>query len=76
MRMQRAFPGAHRVESRMDPQLTSQIVPAEEIKVIEECLVRLAEDTGGNYVLLLDKSGQVITAQETPHARILPPWVR
>jgi Roadblock/LC7 domain. len=63
MRMQRAFPGAHRVESRMDPQLTSQIVPAEEIKVIEECLVRLAEDTGGNYVLLLDKSGQVITAQ-------------
>ncbi|ABQ88635.1 Roadblock/LC7 family protein [Roseiflexus sp. RS-1] len=61
--MQRAFPGAHRVESRMDPQLTSQIVPAEEIKVIEECLVRLAEDTGGNYVLLLDKSGQVITAQ-------------
>jgi len=52
-----------KVEYRMDPQLTSQIVPIEEVKVIEECLVRLAEDTGGNYVLLLDKSGQVITAQ-------------
>ncbi|WP_299450670.1 roadblock/LC7 domain-containing protein [uncultured Pigmentiphaga sp.] len=47
----------------MDPQLTSQIVPIEEVRVIEECLARLAEDTGGNYILLLDKSGQVIASQ-------------
>jgi predicted regulator of Ras-like GTPase activity (Roadblock/LC7/MglB family) len=47
----------------MDPQLTSQIVPIEEVRVIEECLARLGEDTGGNYILLLDKSGQVIASQ-------------
>jgi len=47
----------------MDPQLTSQIVPTEEVRQIEECLARLVEDTGGNYVLLLDKSGQVIASQ-------------
>ena len=47
----------------MDPQLTSQIVPIEEIRQIEECLARLVEDTSGNYVLLLDKSGQVIASQ-------------
>jgi predicted regulator of Ras-like GTPase activity (Roadblock/LC7/MglB family) len=47
----------------MDPQLTSQIVPIEEVRVIEECLARLAEDTSGNHILLLDKSGQVIASQ-------------
>ena len=47
----------------MDPQLTSQIVPTEEVALIEECLTRLIEDTGGNHVLLLDKSGQVIASQ-------------
>src|ERR687886_690462 len=47
----------------MDPQLTSQIVPIEEVRQIEECLARLVEDTSGNYVLLLDKSGQVIASQ-------------
>jgi predicted regulator of Ras-like GTPase activity (Roadblock/LC7/MglB family) len=47
----------------MDPQLTSQIVPSEETARIEECMARLVEDTGGNYALLLDKSGQVIAAQ-------------
>jgi len=46
----------------MDPQLTSLIVPAEELAAIEECLQRLVEDTGGNYALLLDKSGQVISS--------------
>lgn len=46
----------------MDPQLTSQIVPAEEIAQIEECLTQLVEDTGGNHALLLDKSGQVVAA--------------
>src|SRR5262245_66459608 len=47
----------------MDPQLTSQIVPTEEVALIEECLTRLIEDTGANHVLLLDKSGQVIASQ-------------
>lgn len=47
----------------MDPQLTSLIVPSEEIAKIEECLNHLVEDTGGNYTLLLDKSGQVIASQ-------------
>ena len=46
----------------MDPQLTSLIVPPEEVTNIDECLSRLVEDTGGNYALLLDKSGQVIAA--------------
>ena len=46
----------------MDPQLTSLIVPPEEVTQIDECLSRLVEDTGGNYALLLDKSGQVIAA--------------
>jgi predicted regulator of Ras-like GTPase activity (Roadblock/LC7/MglB family) len=47
----------------MDPQLTSLIVPTEEITQIEDCLNHLVEDTGGNYALLLDKSGQVIASQ-------------
>lgn len=47
----------------MDPQLTSLIVPTEELAQIEECLNHLVEDTGGNYALLLDKSGQVIASQ-------------
>ncbi|RMD79378.1 MAG: roadblock/LC7 domain-containing protein, partial [Chloroflexi bacterium] len=38
----------------MDPQLTSIIVPSEEIAQIEECLARLVEDTGSDYALLLD----------------------
>jgi predicted regulator of Ras-like GTPase activity (Roadblock/LC7/MglB family) len=46
----------------MDPQLTSLIVPPEEVTHIDECLSRLVDDTGGNYALLLDKSGQVIAA--------------
>jgi predicted regulator of Ras-like GTPase activity (Roadblock/LC7/MglB family) len=46
----------------MDPQLTSQIVPSEEIVHIESCLSTLVEDTGGNHALLLDKSGQVIAS--------------
>jgi predicted regulator of Ras-like GTPase activity (Roadblock/LC7/MglB family) len=46
----------------MDPQLTSLIVPTEEVAQIEDCLNHLVEDTGGNYSLLLDKSGQVIAS--------------
>ena len=44
----------------LDPQLTSLIVPPDEIARIEEVLNRLVEETGGNHALLLDKSGQVI----------------
>ena len=47
----------------MDPQLTSVIVPTEEVAQIEECLAHLVEDTQGNHALLLDKSGQVIASQ-------------
>lgn len=46
----------------MDPQLTSQIVPAEEVAQIEDCLGQLIEDTAGNHALLLDKSGQVVAS--------------
>ena len=46
----------------MDPQLTNLIVSPEEVANIDECLNRLVDDTGGNYALLLDKSGQVIAA--------------
>ena len=46
----------------MDPQLTSLIVPPDEVAHIDECLARLVDDTGGNYALLLDKSGQVIAS--------------
>lgn len=47
----------------MDPQLTSIIVPSEEIAQIEDCLGRLVDDTGSDYALLLDKSGQVISSR-------------
>lgn len=47
----------------MDPQLTSIIVPSEELVQIEECLGRLVEDTSSDYALLLDKSGQVISSK-------------
>ncbi len=46
----------------LDPQLTSMIVPPEEVARIEDVLRRLIEETGGNHALLLDKSGQVIAA--------------
>ena len=46
----------------LDPQLTSMIVPAAEVARIEDVLSRLAEETGGNHTLLLDKSGQVIAS--------------
>ena len=48
-----------------DPQLTSMIVPQDEVGRIEEVLSRLVEETGGNHALLLDKSGQVIAAHGT-----------
>ncbi len=46
----------------LDPQLTSMVVPPEEVAHIEEILSRLVEETGGNHSLLLDKSGQVIAS--------------
>jgi|SRR5579859_1307731 predicted regulator of Ras-like GTPase activity (Roadblock/LC7/MglB family) len=47
----------------MDPQLTSLIVSERETRLIEDCLERLVDDTGANYSMLLDKSGQVVAAQ-------------
>jgi predicted regulator of Ras-like GTPase activity (Roadblock/LC7/MglB family) len=44
----------------MDPQLTSLIVSTSETNHIEETLDRLIAETGANYSMLLDKSGQVI----------------
>lgn len=46
-----------------DPQLSSMIVPPDEVARIEDVLRRLIEETAGNHALLLDKSGQVIAAQ-------------
>lgn len=43
-----------------DPQLTSMVVPTDEVGHISEILRRLVDETGGNRALLLDKSGQVI----------------
>ena len=47
----------------MDPQLTSIVVSQAETGNIEGCLERLVSDTGANFSMLLDKSGQVIAAQ-------------
>lgn len=46
----------------LDPQLTSLVVPVEELTRIEDVLSRLVEETNGNHALLLDKSGQVIAS--------------
>ena len=44
----------------MDPQLTSMVVSTAETTHIEDTLNRLIAETGANYSMLLDKSGQVI----------------
>lgn len=44
----------------MDPQLTSMVVSTAETTHIEDTLNRLISETGANYSMLLDKSGQVI----------------
>ncbi len=44
----------------MDPQLTSMVVSIAETVHIEDTLNRLIAETGANYSMLLDKSGQVI----------------
>ena len=55
----------------MDPQLTSLVVSTSETSHIEETLDRLVAETGANYSMLLDKSGQVIAAQgDTDHQEI------
>ena len=46
----------------MDPQLTSWVVSANETENIEATLDRLVVETGANYSMLLDKSGQVIAS--------------
>lgn len=47
----------------MDPQLTSLLISEEDVKRVEASLERLVSDTGANYSMLLDKSGQVISAR-------------
>jgi len=47
----------------MDPQLTSLLISEEDVKRVESSLERLVADTGANYSMLLDKSGQVISAR-------------
>lgn len=44
-------------------QLTNLVVSESELSNIARVLGRLTLDTGGSHVLLLDKSGQLITAQ-------------
>lgn len=44
-------------------QLTNLVVSETELSNIARVLGRLTLDTGGSHVLLLDKSGQLITAQ-------------
>src|SRR6476469_11127730 len=47
----------------MDPQLTSLLISEEDVRRVESTLERLVGDTGANYSMLLDKSGQVISAR-------------
>ena len=47
----------------MDPQLTSLLIGEEDVKHVDSSLERLVLDTGANYAMLLDKSGQVIAAR-------------
>ena len=47
----------------MDPQLTSLLISEDDVQHVEASLERLVADTGANYAMLLDKSGQVISAR-------------
>jgi predicted regulator of Ras-like GTPase activity (Roadblock/LC7/MglB family) len=44
-------------------QLTHIVIPESELGNLARVLGRLAEDTGAGHVLLLDKSGQLISSQ-------------
>lgn len=50
-------------------QLTNIVVSQGELDMIASLLERLAEDTTASHVLLLDKSGQVISVQEQSGGR-------
>jgi predicted regulator of Ras-like GTPase activity (Roadblock/LC7/MglB family) len=55
--------GGQRGDPIMDPQLTSLLIGEEDVKHVDSSLERLVLDTGANYAMLLDKSGQVIAAR-------------
>lgn len=44
----------------MDPQLTSFVVSEEETGHITKCLTQLTDETQASYVMLIERSGQVI----------------
>ena len=44
-------------------QLSNLVVSDKELQVISGMLAKLTQDTSASYVMLLDKSGQVITTQ-------------
>ena len=52
----------------LNPQLTSLIVTTEGLKKITDILNKLREETKARYILLVEKSGQMITSvgEETP----------
>ncbi len=52
----------------LNPQLTSLIVTSEGLKSITDILNKLREETKARYILLVEKSGQMITSvgEETP----------
>jgi predicted regulator of Ras-like GTPase activity (Roadblock/LC7/MglB family) len=52
----------------LNPQLTSLIVTTEGLKNIKDVLNRLKDETKARYILLVEKSGQMITSvgEESP----------
>ena len=50
-------------------QLTNIVVAQGDLEIITRLLEKLAQDTSASHALLLDKSGQVITAQQQSNER-------
>jgi predicted regulator of Ras-like GTPase activity (Roadblock/LC7/MglB family) len=48
---------------RLDPTLTNLIVGPDESEAIAVCLHRLMEDTGASQIMLLDRAGQILSAE-------------
>jgi predicted regulator of Ras-like GTPase activity (Roadblock/LC7/MglB family) len=47
----------------LDPQLTTLIVPVEELEAIKSCLSAIREDIDATCIMLLDHSGQVLASR-------------
>lgn len=60
---QRTPPGSVELREGAMEQLTNLVVSESELNTITRVLGRLTLDTSGSHVLLLDKSGQLISAQ-------------